>query len=108
MGAQAAQPVPAATGVGVFTSPQALMTFPVATGLVSATWKVFGQVFPWGGEKWVALVLALAVGAVIYCMSEPQGGTRKDKIAAAAVALFNSFNLAAAALGITHVTETPK
>jgi hypothetical protein len=97
---------PPAPGVGVFASPQSVMTFPVATGMVSATWKVLSQVFPsWGGEKWVALAIALFIGSLIFLMSEPAGGTRKDRIAAAGFALLNSFTLAAAALGITEITK---
>jgi hypothetical protein len=38
--------LPPSAGVGVFTSPQSIVSFPVAAGLVSSTWKVLGQVWP--------------------------------------------------------------
>ena len=96
-----AAPVPLGT-IGVFTTPQSLMAFPVAASFVTLIWRVLARVFPsWGGGEGVALGIAFVVGIVIFINSNQQNATTlKDKFVAASVALFNSFALAATALGI--------
>jgi hypothetical protein len=91
--------------IGVFTTPQTLMAFPVAATIVTLIWKVLARVFPaWGGSMLVALMIALVVGFVIYVNSQPNAKTLRDKFVAASVALFNCFVLAATALGINSVS----
>ena len=49
-GAQPAARQPAS--VGVFVTPQSLMTFPVASTVVTLIWKVLAKVFPaWGAPS---------------------------------------------------------
>lgn len=87
--------------VGVFTSPQAVVTFPAASGLITVVWKVLGQVNTgWGTNKLVPFVLALIVGLLIYLQTETPGVKPKDKIIGFGFALLNSVTLAATALGI--------
>ena len=102
-------PTPTDTNaVGVFPTPQAAVTFPAASGLITVVWKVLGQVSePLGNNKLVPLILALIVGMLIYAQSVTPGGTRKDKVIGFSFAFLNSISLAATALGInTAVTNT--
>lgn len=92
--------------LGVFTSPQSLTTFAGASAVVSVVWGVLGSVFPdWGGSKAALLGVVLLVGALIYLISEPPGGTWRDRLVGLGVAVINSFLLAAAALGL-HATKS--
>jgi hypothetical protein len=87
--------------VGVFTTAQSFVTFPVAASLVTIVWKVLARVQPgWAQGEIVALVIALIIGMVIYSMSVVKGETLKEKAIGFVIALFNSFTLAATALGI--------
>jgi hypothetical protein len=100
-----AAPPPDSDRVGVFTSPQSLTTFGGASAAVTVVWNVLGNVFPtWGTQKWLLLVISLFVGIVIYAISIKPGTTRKDLGIGFAVALINSFVLAAAALGINKAS----
>jgi hypothetical protein len=96
-------PAPAdGNAVGVFTSSQAVVTFPAASGLITVVWKVLGQVnMAWGTNKLVPLVLALIVGLLIFLQSNTPGGALKDKVIGFIFALLNSVTLAATALGIS-------
>ncbi len=87
--------------IGVFTTAQSLVTFPVASGLVTLVWRVIAAVWPaWGNTKVVPLVIALLVGGLIHVISVTPGTTRRDGFIGLAVAVLNSFSLAATALGI--------
>lgn len=88
--------------VGVFTTPQSLVTFPGAVAAVTTIWKVVGVVNPaWGPtNKIIPVVLALLIGTLIYLTSVTRGRTLKQKLAEFGIALVNSFTIAAAALGI--------
>jgi hypothetical protein len=69
--------------------------------MVTIIWKVLGKTFPaWGTSFAVPLGAALLIGLLIYLISENPGPTPKDKAIGIAVALLNSFTLAATALGI--------
>jgi hypothetical protein len=93
--------------VGIFITKESLVTFPVASTLVTFIWKVLSQVFSdWSNNKLVPLAVALLIGFLIYWNSTTRGMTRKEKILEASIALLNSFMLAAAALGISG-TVTP-
>jgi hypothetical protein len=103
-GAGAPQPgAPAAAGntIGVFTTTQSVLTFPVASGVVTIIWQVIGGVFPsWGKKPVVALVIALLMGTLIWAVSTTRGQSTRDKLIGGAIAIINSFSLAATALGI--------
>ena len=97
---------PPATSTGVFLTPQSLVTFPVASAVVAVVWKVLGSVFPgWGETRITLLVVAALVGALIYMISETTRQTPKDRVVAVAIAVLNTFFLAASALGIDVVTS---
>lgn len=89
--------------VGVFTTAQSLVTFPGAVAAVTTIWTVLGTIRPelGSGNKTVPVVLAVAVGAIIYLTSVTQGprGWRR-RLGEVSIALVNSFTIAAAALGI--------
>lgn len=88
--------------VGVFTTAQSVVTFPVASSLVILIWKVLASVIdkPWIKNEAIALALALIIGMLIYAMSIVKGESMRDKIIGFVIAIFNSFTLAATALGI--------
>lgn len=92
------------TEKGVFITTQSLVTFPGASALVAIIWKVLGAVNQsWGENRLLVLIIALVVGIAIYYTSAKPGETRKDQITGLFIALFNSFFLAATALGIATV-----
>jgi hypothetical protein len=89
--------------VGVFTTAQSLTTFPGAVAAVTTIWLVLGKVRPeaWGKDSIaIPIVLSLAIGLFIYLLSVTRGATWKEKLSGFAIALVNSFTIAAAALGI--------
>jgi|ERR1041385_9312848 len=91
--------------VGVFTTSQSLVTFPVASSLVTIIWKVLGRAVEstWAKKDFVALIVALVIGLTIYSISEVKGASRREKITGFVISLANSFALAATALGIDTV-----
>lgn len=92
------------TEKGVFITTQSLVTFPGASALVAIIWKVLGAVNQsWGENRLLVLIIALVVGIAIYYTSAKPGETRKDQVTGLFIALFNSFFLAATALGIATV-----
>lgn len=91
-------------GVGIFVTRQSFATFPAASGVVIMIWKVLGAVFPELSEsKLVPLITALVVGLLVYSISEKNETTLKTKIEGIAIAIVNSFSLAATAMGIDTV-----
>jgi len=95
----------ASPSVSVFLTPQSLVTFPIASMVVSIVWKVLANVFPaWGGSKVTLLVIALVVGTLIYLISSGGKGTVRERAIGIFIAIFNSFFLAATAMGIDLVT----
>jgi hypothetical protein len=88
--------------VGVFTTAQSLVTFSGATAAVTTIWKVVGQVDPRFGptNKIVPVGLALAIGIIIFLMSVTKSAGWKSTLTGFAIAIINSFTIAAAALGI--------
>lgn len=93
---------PESSKVGVFTTPQSLVTFPGAVGAVTTVWKVLGSINQsWGEEnKLVPILVAFVVGMLIYSTSATKGTTKPQKLSEFGIALINSFTIAAAALGI--------
>jgi hypothetical protein len=91
--------------IGVFLTPQSLVTFPVASATLVGMWKVLIAVFPgWGPSKLVPFVGAFVLGMFIYYISLPENPPGRLKIVGAGVAVLNSFFLAASALGIQTAT----
>jgi len=88
--------------VGVFTTAQSLVTFSGATAAVTTIWKVLGRVSDRFGptHNVVPIVLALLIGIIIFLMSVTKGEGWKATLTGLAIALINSFTIAAAALGI--------
>ena len=102
--AVAITPAPEAA-VPVFTSGQTVITFPAASGLISITWKVLGNVNPsFATNKYIPLGLALLIGMLIYLQSRTKGLTLQAKLTEGLFAILNSFTLAATALGIDAAT----
>ena len=102
-------PPPPPVAVPAFITQQSLVTFPVATGVVKLLWLVAGQVSKGAEkEKWVGLVIALAVGLLIYLISnsDPTNAlTPRQKQIGIAIALINAIVLFAAAAGIDALTD---
>lgn len=87
--------------VGVINSSQASITFAGAPAGVTLVWKVLSAISPGiGAHEWVAVVISLVVGMLIYWQSAPTGSTPKQKVLGFVFALINSFAIAAAVLGI--------
>lgn len=94
--------------VGVFISPQSITSFPVAASVVAVCWQVAKKVWPmWGDDFMVPLVVAGAVGLLIFFVNATNDETRPRSVSEWIVASFlmviNSVFLAAAALGILTV-----
>jgi hypothetical protein len=63
-------------------------------------------VFPeWGSSKSTLFIIAFLVGVLIYAISNTGTGSAKQRLIGAAIALLNSFLLAASAMGIDVVTR---
>ena len=92
---------------GVFITPQSLVTFPIATTVISIIWKVLGTLFPSiDGSLWIPACTSLMFGAFIFYVgiSDPKAKTtRRDVIIGAVVAVVNSFYLFASSVGIVSV-----
>jgi hypothetical protein len=90
---------------GVFLTHQSVITFPVASTIVTIIWQVLGRLYPaWNNNEVVAVVIALLVGGLLYWQSESSVANAKDRVLSIFYALLNAFTLAAAALGIGAVT----
>lgn len=97
---------PQQTDVPIFTSGQAVVTFPVASALISVVYQVLGKVFPsWGTMPYVPFVLGLLAGMALYFQSAAKATTLGGRVAEILFALLNSVTLAAAALGIKEATS---
>jgi hypothetical protein len=89
----------------VYLTPQSIVAFPVAASVVTVVWKVLAAVFPgWGSSRLTLLLIALLVGALLFVISERKGHTIRERLVAVAIAILNSFFLAASALGIDAAT----
>jgi hypothetical protein len=97
--------------VGIFNTPQSLVTFPVATAAITTIWRVLDKVDDsWndgirlGAESpWVPLVISLLIGTLIFLTTVSRSGSKIQKLVEAGVAIINSFTIAAAALGISNL-----
>ncbi len=85
----------------VFVSQQALVTFPVASAIVVTLWKVAGTFnTAWATDRFVALLIALAIGALIYAIGFNGKLGRREQAVAIAIGVINSLFLYAAAIGV--------
>ncbi len=87
-----------------FITPQSIVSFPLASGVVAGLWKLVQVFFPeFGASPWAVLIIAMAIGMLIYFISISDSRlrmTRRDKIIAFFIGLLNSLYLLMAALGI--------
>src|SRR3979409_2314675 len=88
--------------VGVVLTPQSLVTFPVASLVVTLVWKVVGLLAPQiATSVWVPFILSFVVGAVVFLSSlDKWGPPWRQRIVEIVVAVFNCVFLFAAAVGI--------
>jgi hypothetical protein len=94
-------PLTPATGPGVFLTHQSVITFPIASAIVTIIWQVLARVYPaWQQNDLVPLVIALLVGSLLYWQGNPPTVNAKERVLTIFYALLNAFTLAAAALGI--------
>ncbi len=108
-GATVATAAPVEGAVGVFITPKSLMSFPVASVVVTILWGLCKRLFPtWGSSDVLVLGLSLLVGAVIFLIStaDPDAKPKapREWFIAALIAAFNSLFLAASVLGILTKT----
>lgn len=93
------------TDAPVFVSRESVITFPVASLVVTMIWKVIKAAFPfWGASTYTPLIIAFAVGLFIYYISIKDNMSKRNKRIALGIAIINSFFLAAGALGIDAST----
>lgn len=89
---------------GVFITPQAIVTFPVATFAIGLVWKVIGTMVPsLQGSLVLLFCLSLLTGIFIWwiAISDPKDKmTGRDKGIAFVVGIVNSFYLFASTAGI--------
>lgn len=104
-----ATPSPGTNQVGVFTTAQSLATFSGSTAAVTTIWLVVGKLLPgWGAESIIVpLIISFIIGIIIYIGTVSRGMGIKQKIIEFAVAIINSFIIAAAATGLTNFNPTP-
>ncbi len=93
------------TAVGVFITPQSLVSFPVASALVAIIWALGQKLFGAGAQTpWVPLLIAVLLGAVIFISNVSAEDARPKSLGgwlvAVGIAILNSLLLAASALGI--------
>jgi hypothetical protein len=92
---------PAGDSVGVFITAQSLVTFPVASAVVSVVSQVFQAVVPiLKDSNLVPLIAAFVVGLLVYAISITKQMTSREKLIGLVIAVINCFFLAASALGI--------
>jgi len=86
-----------------FVSPQTALSFPVASGAITATWRIAAQLYaPLGKTAWVPVGMACAIGICFYLVSDKPRGSFRDRLPSILAAFFNTVTLAAAALGLSH------
>ncbi len=86
-------PSPPKGTIGVFLTPQSLVTFPVASGALMVVWKVLTVVFSsWGASKFVPFIGAFLLGMFIYYISLPENASRRLRTIGAGIGVINSFS----------------
>jgi threonine/homoserine efflux transporter RhtA len=95
---------PEPSAAGTFITPQSLVAFPFAAGLVAACWKGAQTLFPvWGPSPWVALIIAFGIGILVSLVSLSDDRLKlgpREKAIAFGIGLLNCFYLFLTALGI--------
>jgi hypothetical protein len=86
-----------------FVSPQTALSFPVASGAITATWQITSKLHePLGKTAWFPVLLACVIGIAFYVVSDQKGSSWRDRIPVLLAAFFNAVTLAAAALGLSQ------
>lgn len=100
----------AGTAEGVFLSAKSLLSFPIASAVVTTLWKLSSHY--WKVGDIAVLIISLLVGALIFAISISDTSARPQGflgwIIAIGIALINSLFLAASSLGLaTAILNTP-
>ncbi len=89
---------------GSFLTPQALMSFPVASALATGLWRLAGMLeASWEGSVPVVIVIGLLLGLIVWAITISAEDVELDamgKLSGCLVALLNGLCLAMSALGI--------
>jgi hypothetical protein len=98
----------ASNGVGVFITAQSILTFPVASSVVTVINQVLTTVLPGlTGNNLFTLIIAFIIGIIIYLISIDDKMSLREKTIGFVLAIINSFFLAASALGLQNVVSSP-
>ena len=92
---------------GVFVDPKTLASFPVAAAVVTTVTQVVVKITN-GSTAWIALVVALVIGALIVAITMTDVGarpkTKLEWIITLVTAAINSLLLYAAVVGIQQIS----
>jgi len=92
------------TTTATFITPQSLVAFPFASGLVAGMWQATNAL-GLGDHNYTGFLIALFVGAVVYGISVSDRRlklTRDERWVGMGIGLINCFYLFMAALGLHH------
>lgn len=94
------------TTTAMFITPQSLVAFPFASGLVAAIWRATAMLLPpaVASSPWTGLVIAIFIGAIVYGISVTDRRVQLspgEKLIGLAIALINCLYLFMAAVGIS-------
>jgi hypothetical protein len=94
------------TTTAMFITPQSLVAFPFASGLVAAIWRATAMLLPpaVASSPWTGLVIAIFIGSIVYGISVTDRRvqlTKGEKLIGLAIALINCLYLFMAAVGIS-------
>jgi hypothetical protein len=100
----------AGSAEGVFLSAKSLLSFPIASGVVTMLWKLSSHYLKVGDIA--VLIISLLVGALIFAISISDSSARPQGflgwVIAIGIALINSLFLAASSLGLaTALLDVP-
>lgn len=103
---KAARPAPRTT-TATFITPQSLMAFPFASGLVAGIWQATNALGI-HDHNYIGFLISLFVGSVVYgiTISDPRLKTnRGERLVGVGIGLINCFYLFMAALGLHQVSH---
>ncbi len=95
------------TTTGAFITPQSLMAFPFASGLVAGIWQA-ANALGLQDHNYIGFLISLFVGAVVYgiTVSDPRLKTsREDRWVSLGIGLINCFYLFMAAMGLHQASH---
>lgn len=104
---KAMRPSSPRTTTGAFITPQSLMAFPFASGLVAGIWQAT-DVLGLSDHNYIGFLISLFVGAVVYgiTISDPRlKSNRGERFVGLGIGLINCFYLFMAALGLHQVSH---